>query len=137
MRKRFLQVVSGCLLLLGGAGHAAAASLEALQGAWVSEGTECADTFKKSGKEIEFKDRGSSLTTGLLIRGESIVGPNSTCKVERVKQGKDHLTAYMGCADSIMFSNFSVSFRMLNATSFERFDTEFPDSAVTYNKCDM
>lgn len=123
--------------LTGMVGQVAAASLDALQGAWTSAGTECADTFKKSDGKIVYKDRTSTLTTGLLVEGNRILGPNTTCTAERVRQEKDHLVAYLNCADAIMFGGFSASFRIVDPTHFERIDNLFPELAVTYQKCEL
>ena len=137
MFKRFAQAAVLPLLFFGAVGQAAAASLDELQGAWTMEGTGCADTFKKTGGTIEFKDRGSSLNTGLIIKGSEILGPLATCTVQHIRQKKDYLSAQLSCADTIMFNTISVSFRILDATKFERFDSEFPDFSVPYNKCEL
>ncbi|CAN7675350.1 hypothetical protein [Mesorhizobium sp. LjRoot246] len=80
IERPFLSAVALAALLTGGVGHAAAASMEALQGAWTMNGTGCADTFKKAGNRFEYKDRSSSLATGIIVSGSKILGPNATCK---------------------------------------------------------
>ena len=112
--------------------------MDTLQGAWTMSGTNCAATFRKAADgKIEFIDRGSSLTTGILIAGNKIVGPHATCTVERIRDEKDHLSVHLNCADAIMFSDISVSFRIVDADNFERFDPEFPEMSVIYHKCSM
>ena len=112
-------------LMLGCPG-AFADTMDTLQGAWTMSGTNCAATFRKAADgQIEFVDRGSSLTTGILIAGNKIVGPHATCTAERIRDEKDHLSVHMNCADAIMFSDISVSFRIVDADNFERFDPSF------------
>jgi hypothetical protein len=117
------------------AGNAAAASMEALQGAWTPIGIECAATFKKVGDKVEFIDRGSSLDTGVIISGSRIEGPNSTCTAGKIHESKDHFSAHLSCSDSIMAGGMAVSFKIINDSQFERFDPEFPEMSVTYQKC--
>lgn len=114
---------------------AVANELDGLQGAWVMAGTDCTDTFVKKGSGWDFKDRTSSLNTGLLIEGKKITGAGATCTIARIRQKSDHLVASMGCADAIMFNEVSVSFKIIDADNFQRFDPEFPESAIGYQRC--
>lgn len=116
-------------------GAMAATSLDSLQGAWVMQGMQCADTFVRKGDAWAFKDDSTSANTGVIISGSKIDGPGSTCRVEKVSPKKDHLVALLGCADAIMFSNVSVSFRIVDDNTFERFDDDFPEFTIPYTKC--
>ncbi|GLS29062.1 hypothetical protein SAMN04488498_101606 [Mesorhizobium albiziae] len=122
-------------LMLGGATQLMAASLDALQGAWTAEGTSCTDTFKTVNGHSEFKDRGASLNSGIIVSGKKITGANAVCTAGRVREEKDRLTISMTCADTIMFSDMSVSFRIIDKDSFERFDPNFSDVLTTYHRC--
>ncbi|MER8442889.1 hypothetical protein NKH52_06765 [Mesorhizobium sp. M1066] len=136
IERPFLSAVAFVALLTGGVGHAAAASMEALQGAWTMNGTGCADTFKKTGKRYEYKDRGSSQTTGIIVSGSKILGPNTTCTAEKILQKDDHFSVRLSCSDAVLFSSFSASFRVIDKTHFERFDPQFPEMSVIYYKCE-
>lgn len=114
---------------------AVAGELDNLQGAWVMSGMDCTDTFVKAGNGWNFKDRTSSLNTGLLIEGKKITGAGATCTIARIRQKSDHLVASMGCADAIMFNEVSVSFKIIDSDHFQRFDPEFPESAIDYQRC--
>ena len=110
------------LIGLGLTSGVIAASMKELQGAWTMNGTDCADTFKKVGKKIEFKDRGASTTTGLLIVGSKVSGPMAICTTQSVRKQKDRLSARLSCTDSMIQSdvtakssapkNFSASTRL-------------------------
>ncbi|MBB4005655.1 hypothetical protein [Aurantimonas endophytica] len=114
-----------------------AASLEALQGAWVEVQSECGDIFEGQGGELAFRDKGSSLNTGLIISGSRIEGPNATCTAERVHEGDQGLmTVLMTCATQIMSGGISTSFRVIDADHFERYENAFPDIAVRYQRCE-
>lgn len=125
------------VLLAGGTSHVLAASMDALQGAWTMNGTGCEDTFKKAGDGFAYKDRSSSLTTGIIVSGSKIIGPASTCTAQRILQRGDHFAVQLSCSDAVLFSSFSVSFRIIDKTHFERFDPQFPEMSVTYYKCEF
>jgi hypothetical protein len=116
-------------------GSASAASMEAMQGAWAMAGTDCATVFEKAGGEVRYKDPGSSLDTGIIVSGSKIVGPSATCTTVKVSETGDHFSILMNCADAVLSSTVSMSFRMVDATHFERFDPSFPEFSLEYVKC--
>ena len=99
------------------------------------EGTDCAQTFKKVGAEVQFIDRNATQTTGIIVSGNKIIGPNANCTAGRVREEKDHFSVQLTCSDSIMFSTVSMAFRVIDKNSFERFDPSFPDISFLYHKC--
>lgn len=114
-----------------------AASMKQLQGAWTMNGTDCADTFKKVGKRIEFKDRSAPTSTGILISGSKVTGPMAVCTTESVRKKKDRLSARLSCEDSMMVNEITQTFKIVSATEFQRFDPFSDNMYVTYHKCDM
>lgn len=114
-----------------------AASMDALQGAWTTGGTDCADTFHKVDGKIAFKDKTSSLTTGILINGNKITGSNMSCTAGKISEMKDHLSVLLSCADSVMFQSMSMSFRVVDKDTFERMDPSFPEISMRYYRCQL
>lgn len=112
-------------------------TLDTLQGAWTMDGTDCGETFHKVNGKIEYKDRTASVTTGIIVTGDRILGPNATCTTGRIHKAKDSISALLNCKDSMMFDTIPVSFRIIDSDSFERFDPTFPESNVTYHRCKM
>jgi hypothetical protein len=119
----------------GSTAVASAALMEALQGAWAMDGTDCAAVFEKSGGEVRFKDRGSSLDTGVIISGSKVVGPNATCTTAKIREEGDHFSVLLSCSDAVLSSTVSMSFRIVDGSHFERFDPSFPDFSLAYVKC--
>jgi hypothetical protein len=113
----------------------AVASEGALQGAWTMVGTECSETFDLSGGTAKFRDRGASVSTGIIVRGDRFEGPISTCSIGRISQNGDVYKVRLGCASSIMFSDVTVSLSLLDPEHFRRFDPDFPEVSVDYQKC--
>jgi hypothetical protein len=114
-----------------------AASIKELQGAWTMDGTQCTDTFKKVGNKIEFKDRTASTSTGLLVTGSRIAGPNAACTTQSVRKQKDRLSANLTCVDSMMENSQTVTFKIVDSQTFERFDPFGDNMYITYHKCDL
>lgn len=129
----FLSGVAGLCM----ATSAMTASIKELQGAWTMDGTKCADTFKKVGNKIDFKDRTASTSTGLLVTGSRIAGPNAVCTTQSVRKQKDRLAANLNCVDSMMENSQTVTFKIVDSQTFERFDPFGDNMYITYHKCDM
>lgn len=122
---------------IGMASPSLAASMQALQGAWTMKGTACSDTFTKKGGTIRFRNRTASTTTGILVSGSKVAGPQVTCTTQKVRDSGDYFSAYLSCADAIMFSGISVSFRIIDKDTIERFDSQFPEESVRYYRCKL
>jgi hypothetical protein len=138
MKSKFGKIASlGGVIGLCMATSVMAASIKELQGAWTMDGTQCTDTFKKVGNKIEFKDRTASTSTGLLVTGSRIAGPNAACTTQSVRKQKDRLSANLTCVDSMMENSQTVTFKIVDSQTFERFDPFGDNMYVTYHKCDM
>jgi hypothetical protein len=134
-RQGLVRACMAGLLAIGVVGQASAASLEALQGAWTMNGTDCAAIFKSTGGKPEFIDRTATTTTGVIIAGSKIEGPNTTCTAQRIREEKDHLAVSLSCDDGVMFDSVSVAIRIVDSENFERFDPQFPEASIIYQKC--
>lgn len=114
-----------------------AASLKSLQGAWVELQSDCEDVFQKKGGKLAYRNKGSSLNTGLIVSGSRVEGPNATCTAQRIREGKNGtMTVLLSCATSIMSGGISTSFRIIDRNHFERYENAFPDIAVRYRRCE-
>ncbi|SDP05313.1 hypothetical protein SAMN05428967_1025 [Phyllobacterium sp. YR620] len=114
-----------------------AATIKELQGAWTMDGTKCEDTFTKKGKSTVFKDRTASTSTGLLVTGSKVAGPNAICTTRSVRKQKDRVSANLSCVDSMMQNDMTVTFKIVDAKTFQRYDPFGDNMYVTYQKCDM
>jgi len=109
--------------------------MEAMQGAWAMSGTDCSAVFEKKGGEVHFRDPGSSLDTGIIVSGNKVVGPSATCTTAKIREEGDHFSVLLNCSDAVLSNSVSMSFRMVDATHFDRFDPSFPDFSLSYVKC--
>jgi hypothetical protein len=118
-------------------GHALADTLEAMQGAWAMDGTDCAAIFKNDGGTIKFQEGDTSEKTGIIISGDKITGPASVCTAGRIRQEDGRLVARLSCEDAIMAGGMSVAFKIIDADHFETFDHFYPDDSTSYARCPM
>jgi hypothetical protein len=128
-------ILLGLVAGISGVSIASAASMEALQGAWALAGTDCATVFEKKGGEIRFTNPGGSLDTGIIVSGSKVVGPSATCTATKIREEGDHFSALLNCSDAVLSNTVSMSFRIIDATHFDRFDSSFPDFSLSYAKC--
>ncbi|PSJ60381.1 hypothetical protein [Pseudaminobacter soli (ex Li et al. 2025)] len=117
--------------------QAFAVTMKELQGAWAIEGSDCANTFKKSGGKVTFKNPGSEVTSGVIVTGNKIVSPDLSCTAVSIKPEKDRLSAKLSCADTILIQSMSMSFKITGNDTFERFDPSYPTMAFSYRRCKM
>ena len=124
----------GSVLLVASAAGAWADAIEVLQGVWVGESTDCTMVFEKIKGQVRFKDRTFAPENGFIITGNKGKGPvGGTCTISQVNEENDRFSALLSCADAVVSRNFSMSFRIIDATHFERIDERF--GVYSYKKC--
>ena len=106
-----------------------------LQGAWAMVGTECSQAFEFSNGLAKFRERGSSINTGVVIRGKTMIGPISTCSIGRITESKGLYKVRLNCSSSIMFDEISVTLKLIDAEHFRRIDPDFPEISREYQRC--
>lgn len=138
MKKINIPSFAGTVLLMTClSGAVSAASLEGLQGAWMTSGQDCAATFEKKNGSIQFRDSASSLATGVIIAGDKITGPNGVCTVKRIREDQGSLSLSMSCADAVLASSMSISLRIVDPDTFAVSDFLFPDESQNYHRCSL
>jgi hypothetical protein len=123
-------------LFAGSVSEAWADAAETLQGAWVQESSDCTQVFEKVQGQIQFKDRNYALDMGFIISGSKAKGPaGGVCTLSQVDEENDHFSAVLSCSDGLVSRDFPMSFRIVDATHFERFDPARRDPTIRYKKC--
>jgi|SRR5689334_21394496 len=125
-------------LLLGLAFFASASSAWAdaignLQGSWVTEDSKCTAVFEKIAGKVRFKALNLA-QSGFVISGKKVSGPIAGCTISQVKEENDRFSALLTCADSAVSKKLSMTFRLIDATHFERLNV-YGDLTITYKKC--
>lgn len=124
----------GSALFFASVAGAWADAIEVLQGAWVGESSDCTMVFEKIQGQIQFKDRTYASDSGFIITGNKGKGPvGGSCTISQINEENDRFSALLSCADAVVSRKFSWSFRIIDATHFERFDAMV--GAYKYKKC--
>jgi hypothetical protein len=129
-------ILLGLALFAASVAPARADVVEALQGAWVLESSDCTKVFEKIQGQIRFKDRNFVADSGFIISGNKAKGPaGGICTISEIDEENDRFSALLSCTDTLVSRNFSMLFRVVDATHFERLDPTFPDRPIAYKKC--
>ena len=128
-------VLLGSALVVASVAGARADAVEALQGAWVMESSDCTGVFEQAGKQIRFKDRNFANDMGFIVSGSRVRGPIAGCTISQVDEDNDRFSALLNCSDALVSRKFSWSFRLVDADHFERLDPKRRDPTISYKKC--
>ena len=112
--------------------------VDQLTGAWVKDDADCAKIFRKVGERFEFKDRSASysLDSGIIIlRADKVKGPMGGCTISTTAEENDLFSAQLQCSDGLVFRDFSMTFRIIDETHFERLDPERAYYHRMYTRC--
>jgi len=119
---------------------ACADPVEQLTGAWVTEGADCMKIFEKIGDRIEFRDRSASysLDSGIIIlKKDKVRGPMGGCTISTTAEENDRFSALLQCSDGLVSRDFSMTFRIIDGTHFERIDPKVEGLHWVYDRCSL
>ena len=102
------QTTIGLLMLLGGTLLAAPASAIDLTGAWATDTAQCANVFKKKGKQLVFSQLSDLHGSGFVIEGSKIRGKSARCTIKSRTEDGTTLNLLAACATDIMLSSILV-----------------------------
>ena len=124
----------GSVLFAMGTAGAWADAIQDLQGAWVMDGTKCTAVFDTNRGKLRFKNRTFASEHGFIISGRKVLGPIAGCKISDVVEENNHFSAHLACSDAHLERDFSMKFRIIDPTHFERTD-KFRDFTIKYQRC--
>jgi hypothetical protein len=134
-RQNAIQLLS-LVFLAAGAAVARADAIETLQGVWVAEDTTCKAVFEKVGGKVRFKSRTFAPESGFIISGKISRGPLGECKISKVEEENNHFSALLTCSDALLTKKMSMTFRIIDATHFERVDVS-KHFTIKHKKCEF
>ncbi|MGA2129909.1 MAG: hypothetical protein ABSG76_27570, partial [Xanthobacteraceae bacterium] len=129
------QTTIGLLMLLGGTLLAAPASAIDLTGAWATDTAQCANVFKKKGKQLVFSQLSDLHGSGFVIEGSKIRGKSARCTIKSRTEDGTTLNLLAACATDIMLSSVQFSLKVLDDNSISRMFPGMPGMEVTYYRC--
>ncbi|HLN08898.1 MAG TPA: hypothetical protein VK281_08065 [Xanthobacteraceae bacterium] len=131
----FRQATAGLLMLLGGTLMPAPASAIDLTGAWATDAAQCANVFKKKGKQLVFSELSDLHGSGFVIEDSRISGKSARCTIKSRTEDGATLNLLAACATDIMLSSVQFSLKVLNDNSISRIFPGMPGMEVTYYRC--
>jgi hypothetical protein len=136
--KMKLALASVIFTFLGAIAHAD--PVEQLKGAWVTEGADCSKIFEKIGDQIKFRDRSASLSLDsgiIIVKKDKVMGPIGGCTISTTAEENDRFSALLQCSDGLVSRDFSMSFRIIDGTHFERIDPKSDSFHWVYTRCSL
>jgi hypothetical protein len=111
--------------------------LQRLQGAWVPEGSSCANAFFKQGTAIHFARPGSSKREGILILGNRIEDSRQRCTISKAKMEADRHTLFITCFSGLLVSKLAFSLQFVAEDVVLRTFTDFPEDQMRWRRCSL
>ncbi|MFC7053335.1 hypothetical protein ACFQI3_11615 [Hansschlegelia quercus] len=131
-----LGAASVVVIMACGSGSGVRAGIQQqFQGSWVADSFECRDVFiTKAGKTL-FRSKHDNTLPGFVVEGSRIRGKTASCSLISIKQTSNGYVAALNCKSQIMFGAMSVSLRLKDQDTIERYDPSFPEMRETYHRC--
>jgi len=133
-KRSMIRALLGSILFAISTAGAWADPIADLQGAWVMEGAKCEAVFEKNRGKLRFKNRTFASEHGFIISGRKVLGPIAGCKISEVVAENNNFSAHLACSDALVARDFSMKFRIIDPTNFERTD-KFRDFTIKYQRC--
>jgi hypothetical protein len=124
------------LLAAGAAAEAQEAVVKSLAGAWVQEGTSCAEVFSWKGGRASYKKPIDAFAPAFLVTGQQIQGPQASCRVISTKPLNDRTILILGCATSVALGRTEAAIRLDSGGNvLERYMSLTDPLAERYTRC--
>ncbi len=123
--------------LLVGASLAFAGSAIAfdLNGAWATDGDNCAKVFTRKGAQVTFTDMSDVYGGGFIVEGDQIIGKYGRCRIKAKKDEGTAINLVAACASDIMLSSVQFSLREVDANSVIRLFPGMDGMEIKYARC--
>lgn len=132
--------LAGHLLVAALAGAAlrlsAAEAAEAgLEGAWLQQGTECADVFARSGKKTSFKKPVDLFAPAFIISGSQVRTPQASCRIKSVRPAGERRILALSCATPVAVDQARAILAPSADGSLRRFLNDQDTTGSSYRRC--
>lgn len=136
------RIVSAAGLGLGLAAAVAAPSTQAAdsnlatyQGAWLVQGTDCADIYSSTGKVTSFKKPVDLFTPAFIISGNRLRTPQASCRIRSVKPNGDRQVLVLDCANAVAGHEVKVQMATQPGGTLRRYFNERDTTGTPYQQC--
>lgn len=109
--------------------------LSALQGAWLSGSTDCAEVYSTAGKGTSFKKPVDLFAPAFIVTGNRLRTPQATCRIKSAKPNGDRQRVTLDCANAVAGSEVRVLMAMQPDGTLRRYFNEQDTTGTEYRRC--
>lgn len=127
-----------CLLslaMLAAPVSAALGQTSQIEGAWLEEGSSCADVFVATRNGIAFKRPANAFSPAFIIKGRRLTTPLATCTLVKIERQADRQAVRLNCATAVAVDSAQAIFAMRTADKLVRFHSLEGGIATHYQRC--
>jgi hypothetical protein len=114
---------------------AAEASLSAYQGAWLAQGSSCADIFASAGQATSFKKPVDIFAPAFIISGSRLRTPMASCRIKSIKPIGDRQVLSLACANAVSVNDIKVLMSASPDGSLKRYFSDEDNVGSPYQRC--
>jgi hypothetical protein len=108
-----------------------------LDGAWATDGDNCAKVFVRKGAQVTFTDMSDVYGGGFIVEGDQITGKFGKCRIKAKKDEGKAINLIAACASDIMLSSVQFSLKEVDANSVIRLFPGMDGMEIRYARCPM
>ena len=106
-----------------------------LEGAWLQQGTECADVFVRSGKTASFKKPVDLFAPAFIISGSQVRTPQASCRIKSVRPAGDRRILTLSCATPVAVDQARAILAPSADGSLRRYLNDQDTTGSSYRRC--
>ncbi|MBB4041771.1 hypothetical protein GGR34_003452 [Microvirga flocculans] len=105
------------------------------QGAWLAQGSSCADVYSSGGKGVSFKQPIDIFAPAFIISGNRLRTPAASCRVRSIKPAGDRHLMTLDCTNTISSSDVTVLMSTAPDGSLVRYFNAEDTIGSRYQRC--
>jgi hypothetical protein len=113
----------------------AQSSPSTLQGAWLAQGSSCAEVYASAGTRPSFKRPVDIFAPAFIVSGNSLRTPMASCRIRSVRPVGNRHSVHLSCANAVAGSDVRVLMSLAPDGSLKRYFNEQDTIGTSYQRC--
>lgn len=109
--------------------------LGAYQGAWLAQGSECAEIYTSTGEGTSFRRPVDLFAPAFIISGNRLRTPQASCRIKSIRPTGDRQLLSLDCANAVAGSEVRTLIAALPDGSLRRYFNEHDTTGTPYQRC--
>ena len=122
-------------MIAGPGAWAAEAGLSTYQGAWLAQGSSCADIYSSAGHGLAFKKPVDIFAPAFIVSGNRLRTPMASCRIRSVKPAGDRQVLSLACANAVSTNDVKVLMAPSPDGSLKRYFNDEDNVGSPYQRC--